>query len=98
MTMTHYTDPALIAWLRAARVQGARTAAMLRALDARGMLTIEMMDAFREAFGLDSYAVAPIGGWFADGAGELDDDAVSALVDAAIAEQESRGQGDSIVP
>ena len=70
------------------REQGRRSVEMLRYLDSRKLGTIEMMDHFREAFGLDSYGVGPIGGWFADGTGELDDDAVSALLDAAIAEQD----------
>ena len=90
--MTGQNDPELIHVLRAWRAQGKRAAEMLRYLDRHHLSTIEMMDYFREAFGLDSYGVAPIGGWFADGAGELDDEAVSALLDAAIAEREAKAE------
>jgi hypothetical protein len=82
--MNYQNEPGLIAALRAMREAGRRSVELLRYLDSRGLDTIEMMDCFREAFGLDSYAVGPIGGWFADGTGELDDDQVSALLDAVI--------------
>ncbi len=77
--------------LRAMRAERKPTSEMLRYLDGRRLSTIEMMDCFRAAFDLDSYGVGPIGGWFADGSGELNDEAVSALLDAAIAEREGRG-------
>jgi hypothetical protein len=66
------------------RARGSRSADMLRFLDGRGLSTIEMMDHFRVAFGLDSYDASAIGGWFADGSGELDDDAINRLLDPVL--------------
>ncbi len=87
--MTSPTDPDLAARLREMRVTGCRSAEMLRFLAGHGLATVDLMDQFRAAFGLDSYDVAPIGGWFVDGAGELDDDAISRLLDDAIAARET---------
>lgn len=82
------TDPHLVTELRAMRRAGCRSVDMLRFLDRRGLATVDLMDHFRAAFHLDSYDVAPIGGWFADGTGELDDDAVTKLLDSSIAAHE----------
>jgi hypothetical protein len=83
--MTFNNDPQLIAALRELQRRGRHSAELLRFLHERGQIPIEMMDHFREAFSLDSYAVSPIGGWAADGSGELDDDAINTFLDAAIA-------------
>ena len=83
--MVHHTDPKLIELLRSQHRDGRTSADLLRLLDDRGLDMVESMDHFRIAFGLDSYDVAPIGGWFADGTGELNDAAVSDLLDRAIA-------------
>ena len=82
--MKPQTDPELVAAIRAMRAQGRHSAEMLRYLDARGLDTIQMIDHYRAAFGLDSYDASAIGGWFADGSGELDDDAINRLLDPAI--------------
>lgn len=82
--MRFETDPMLVETMRQRRRQGASSAEILHMLDQHGQTTIAMIDHFQAAFDLDSYDVAPIGGWFADGAGELDDAAVSALLDAAL--------------
>ncbi|MGH2562046.1 MAG: hypothetical protein ACRDJH_23555 [Thermomicrobiales bacterium] len=80
--------------MRQRRRRGASSAEILRVLAGRGMTTIPMVDHFQAAFGLDSYDVAPIGGWFADGSGELDDAAVSALLDVAITRRGCDAAGD----
>jgi hypothetical protein len=79
-----HTTPQIIESLRAMHARGSHSADMLRTLDSRGLSTIEMMDHFREAFGLDSYDASAIGGWFADGSGELDDDAINRLLDPVL--------------
>ncbi|MGH2531425.1 MAG: hypothetical protein ACRDJW_03865 [Thermomicrobiales bacterium] len=67
--MQFETDPGLVAMMRQLKRRGASSAEIQRVLGQRGMTAIPMMDHFQAAFGLDSYDVAPIGGWFADGSG-----------------------------
>ena len=66
------------------RARGSHSAEMLRYLDSLGLHTVEMMDHFRVAFGLDSDIASAIGGWFAEGSGELDDDAINRLLDPVL--------------
>ena len=80
-------DPAVVAMLRAGKRRGASSVALLRELDRRGLSQVEMMSLFREAFDLDFDDVSCIGGWFAHGVGELDDRAINALLERAIAER-----------
>jgi hypothetical protein len=78
------TTPQIIESLRAQHAQGRHSADLLRYLDSRGLSPVEMMDHFREAFGLDSYDAGAIGGWFADGSGELNDDDINRLLDPVL--------------
>ena len=71
-------DPEIVEMLRALQRRGEPSAAMLRVLDGRGLSTPQMMSHFREAFDLDFDDVSCIGGWFADGSGELSDEAITA--------------------
>jgi len=77
-------DPALIEMIRTRKRRDERSVDILRELDRQGLSQIQMMSHFREAFDLDFDDVSCIGGWFADGAGELDDRAISSLLDRAI--------------
>jgi len=93
-----HNDPEMVATLRAMRRRGSPSADMLRYLDGRGLSSVEMTDHFREAFDLDGYDAGPIGGWFADGTGELGDEAVSDLLDPAIAAREGESGADRHPP
>lgn len=84
---------ALIENLKDLKQQGWRSSDILRFLNARGITVLETMFFFRKAFGLDFWDIACIGGWFSDGSGELDDDAVNSLLDPAIARTFSSNNG-----
>jgi hypothetical protein len=77
-------DPQLIELLRVLKRRGHRSSDILRELDRRGLSQVRMMSHLREAFDLDFDDVSCIGGWFADGAGELGDEAINALLEPAI--------------
>ena len=81
-------DPRVIAGLRDLHFDRRSSVDMLRYLDAQGLNTVQMMDCFREAFDLGWDDVTPIGGWFADGTGELDDERVGLLLDIALSNRE----------
>lgn len=57
---------------------------LLKYLDSKGLHTIDMITSFQTAFGLSFGDASPIGGWFADGTGELDDDKIHKLLATVI--------------
>ena len=85
-------NPELVETIRKLKRQGTPSADILRFLADHDLMAVEMMSHFREAFGLEFGDVNCIGGWFPDGSGELDDDAVSRLLDRAIAERAVDGE------
>ena len=71
------------------RADGRSPIWLLRYLDSRGLGQVQAMSYFREAFGLDSDDVSPIGAWFGDGAGELSDEDIDLQLEQAIAAREA---------
>ncbi len=82
-------DPTHVAEVRRMKEEGKHGAEMLHWLTSRGLEDVEMMSVLREAFDLGFDDVSCIGGWFEDGSGELSDEQINALLDAAVYPAES---------
>jgi hypothetical protein len=87
--MMFETQPELVFQLRAMWRAGSPASALLRLLDKRGLTTVPMIQMFEVTFGLATGEASPIGGWFADGTGELNDEQVDRLLAAVIEAQRS---------
>lgn len=81
-------DPQLVKQIRILRQQGKTYAEILHILAGQNLSDTEMMVQVMEAFQLSLGDVKCIDGWFPDGAGELDDDAVNRILSDRIAERE----------
>lgn len=77
-------DPVMVERIKRLHNQGSRSSAILHALASDGLTPVQMMSHFHEAFELSFDDVHCIGGWAADGTGELDDAAVDAFLEPAI--------------
>lgn len=81
-------EPTMIDTMKSLKQQGGQAVDILYLLSEQDLPLIDLIVAFQTAFGLNLRDVSCIGGWLPNGAGELNDEQVNALLEDAIQRSE----------
>ena len=81
-------DPQVVKQISLLRQQGKTYAEILHFLAGQNLSDVEMMTQLMAAFQLSLGDVKCIDGWFPDGTGEIDDEAVNRILSDRISERE----------